>query len=100
MNDSSLNFTVLVERARLLACTLGLVALTACGGGGTDATDNSAADSQTGVSVSDELAGRARLPIPNPAGRTNGIVLSEKVTSGIVLSESIEPPETEEQEEE
>ncbi len=99
MNDSSLNFTVLVERARLLACTLGLVALTACGGGGTDATDTAADDTQGSASVDDAVAGWNRLPI-NPSGRTNGIVLSEKAKAGIVLSESIEPPETEEQDEE
>jgi hypothetical protein len=98
MNYSILNFTVLVERARLLACTLGLVALTACGGGGTEATDT-AADAQSGASVSDTVAGRSLLPI-NPSGRTNGIVLSEKASGGIVLSEADAPTETEEQDEE
>ncbi len=85
MTNAASNFTVLVERRLLrLACIFGIASLAACGGGGNDSMDEMAAEPPS-VNASKSYS----APVRTPDARTSGIVLSEKVRGGIVLSESI-----------
>jgi hypothetical protein len=77
-------FTVLIERALRLACVLGVAALAAACGGGQPEEDDSADGASTATVQGTLSAG-------NRNARTNGVILSEKVRGGIVLSEANAP---------
>lgn len=79
----------MIERALRLSCVLGVAALAAACGGGEPEDDS--ADDATTMSVQGTLAAGTRTTAPATNARTSGIILSEKTTlrplPGIVLSE-------------